>query len=110
MQFKLPNIITPGIEDENNDVLTTFPDNENYRSDCSRSVLQVDLKRFSRWGIEIFATSITSQDSPVFWNGLNAAGREVSSGTYFYQAQVTFDTSNPAQRNQQVKGWVQVLR
>ena len=108
--FKLPNVITPGVKDQHNDFLTTYPGEDSYRKDCSRSVRQVDIKIFSRWGEEIFTTTVNDADSRVFWNGLNKKGVEVSAGTYYYHAKVIFDTHDSGSKNQQIKGWVQVIR
>lgn len=110
VRFKLPNVITPGVKDERNDFLTTYPSGNNSRQDCSRSVRQVDLKIFTRWGKEIFTTSSIGPETPVFWNGFNQAGREVSAGTYFYEAIVVFDTNDPSEKVRHLKGWVHVLR
>jgi hypothetical protein len=106
--FKLPNVITPGVKDQRNDFLTTYPNDDNYKQDCSRSVRQVDIRIFSRWGEKIFTTTLQHVDSPVFWNGLNYKGVEVSAGTYYYHAEVIFDT--PANQNAHIKGWIQVVR
>jgi hypothetical protein len=108
--FKLPNVITPGRGDDQNDFLTSYSADDNTVLDCARSVRRVDLTIFSRWGDEIFTTSLTDEDAPIYWDGRNAAGKEVSAGTYFYLADVTFDTIDPVMQKQQIKGWVYVLR
>jgi hypothetical protein len=109
--FKLPNIISPGVVDSKNDYLTTYPSDANSTTaDCSRSVTQVDIKVFSRWGEEIFTTSVAGSENPIFWDGLNKHGNEVSTGTYFYEAVVTFDTIDDSEKTRQIKGWVHVVR
>ncbi len=110
LNFKLPNVITPGIKDEQNDFLTTYPDENNFRQDCARFLRQVDIRILSRWGEEIFTTSLTGDETPIFWDGRTNEGKEASSGVYFYQAQVIFDTNDPSRQKQEFKGWVQLIR
>jgi hypothetical protein len=109
INFKLPNVITPGVKDDRNDYLTTFSQAENNGQDCARSVESVRLKIFSRWGHEVFTTTLYD-DSVVFWDGRNAGGEEVASGVYFYHAEVIFDTSDAERRKQRIQGWVHVLK
>ena len=109
LNFKLPNVITPGVKDDRNDYLTTYPADENERENCARSVQTVELTIFSRWGDKVFTNTITG-DSHIFWDGRNMSGREVASGVYFYQATVVFNTRDVTQQNQEMKGWVQVIR
>jgi hypothetical protein len=108
INFKLPNVITPGINDDRNDYLTTFSESENNREDCTRSVQSVRLSIFSRWGDEIFTTTLAG-DSLILWDGRNSSGEQVASGVYFYHAEVIFDTIDVDRRNQRIQGWVHVL-
>ena len=108
INFKLPNVITPGINDDLNDYLSTFPESENNRGDCARSVQSVRLKIFSRWGDEVYTATIGG-DSLIFWDGRNSRGEEVASGVYFYHADVIFDTNDVDRRKQRIQGWVHVL-
>jgi len=64
----------------------------------------------SHWGEEIYTTSVSDDELPVLWNGVNDDGAEAASGSYFYHAWVTFDTNDPVLKKQQFKGWVQVIR
>jgi hypothetical protein len=107
--FKLPNVITPDARDERNDYLTTYPSDDVHKTDCPRSVELVELEIYSRWGDEVYRTT-ASGESPVLWDGRNSHGQEVGSGTYFYHAKVVFDTNDPSQQTQQIKGWVYVIR
>lgn len=50
VNFKLPNVITPGIKDEKNDYLTSYPPTEINKAHCARGVQKVALKVFSRLG------------------------------------------------------------
>jgi hypothetical protein len=110
LRFKLPNVITPGVSLEENDILTTYPERNANGSDCSRSVQHVDIRIYSRWGEEIYTTSLTTGEPLIFWDGQNSNGADVSSGTYFYHARVVFDTNDPSLEKQHFKGWVQVIR
>jgi hypothetical protein len=109
VNFKLPNVITPGVKDDHNDYLTTFSQAEKNGLDCARSVESVRLKIFSRWGDEVFTTTLYD-DSVIFWDGRNAGGEEVASGVDFYHAEVIFDTTDTEKRTQRIQGWVHVLK
>jgi hypothetical protein len=109
INFKLPNVITPGLKDHRNDYLTTFRESDNNRFDCARSVQSVRLMIFSRWGDQVYTATIGG-DALIFWDGRNSHGQEVASGIYFYHADVIFDTSDVARRSQRIRGWVHVLK
>lgn len=107
--FELPNVFSPGNNDEMNDFFTAFTENSD-STKCARFVMQVDLNIYDRWGREVYSKkSITPENNYILWEGLTNAGREVSSGVYFYSANVTFDMRDPGQRRKQFKGWVHVL-
>jgi hypothetical protein len=110
LNFKLPNVITPGLDDQKNDLLRTYPEEGANSDDCPRSVEQVDFTIYSRWGKEIYTATVTGDESPIFWDGLTSEGREADSGVYFYEAIVIFDTNNRQERKQKFKGWVQLIR
>ena len=44
------------------------------------------------------------------WNGRDNDGRELSTGFYYYSADVTFDMVDPARQNKTIKGWVHLVR
>ncbi|HEX8038629.1 MAG TPA: gliding motility-associated C-terminal domain-containing protein, partial [Chryseosolibacter sp.] len=104
------NVITPGLKDDKNDFLTTYPKEDIFREDCSRSLKHVDIRIYSRWGQEIFTRSLTADETPVFWNGRTNEGKEAGSGVYFYQATVIFDTNEPSRQKQEFKGWIRLIR
>ncbi len=110
LSFKLPNVLTPGIKDNHNDFFTTYTSETGNSSNCTRFVKHVDLKIYDRWGDVIFTNSINPEENLVFWAGLNNAGTEMSSGVYFYSANVFFYTLEPENNRQQIKGWVHLLR
>lgn len=107
--FELPNVFSPGNNDEMNDFFTAFTENSD-STKCARFVMQVDLNIYDRWGREVYSKkSITPENNYILWEGLTNTGKEVSSGVYFYSANVTFDMRDPGQRRKQFKGWVHVL-
>ena len=46
----------------------------------------------------------------VNWDGRDDAGAQLTSGIYYYQAKVTFDTVDPDQKEKTFKGWVHLVR
>jgi hypothetical protein len=110
LNFKLPNVITPGTPDERNDYFAAYGDENSTEDQCARSVNRVELLIYNRWGEEIFLKRIDNQETNILWPGITNSGTEVSSGIYFFKAQVNFQTNDPEKRKQEFKGWVQVLR
>jgi hypothetical protein len=110
LSFRLPNVITPGTLDDKNDFLATYDGDNSSEDQCARSVKRVELLVYNRWGQEVFLKEINNQDTNILWPGINHAGIEVESGVYFFKAKVDFQTNDPLKRNQEVKGWVHVLR
>lgn len=106
--FSLPNVLTPGNQDERNDVLMAF-NIHNSETECARFVQQVDLKILNRWGKEIHFASVTPENNLVFWDGYQSNGNRVSPGVYYYEALVVFNVRNPKLRKQRVTGWIHVL-
>ena len=81
------------------------------RKRCARFVLKVDLKIFNRWGKEVYRyTSGGERSIYIDWNGRDNDGRELSTGIYYYSANVTFDMVDPAKQNKTIKGWVHLVR
>jgi hypothetical protein len=44
------------------------------------------------------------------WDGKDNNRNPLSSGVYYYLAEVTFDVVDPKQRVQNIKGWVHLIR
>ena len=44
------------------------------------------------------------------WNGKTKGGKDLPSGTYFYNANVRFDVLDENDQIKEIKGWVQLLR
>ncbi len=104
------NVITPYNADGRNDYFEAFTDVADEAS-CPRFVKSIALKIYDRWGKEVFTWDAPPGEGNnyVFWNGLDPAGKKVSSGVYFYSADVHFDMRNPKAEHRVVKGWVQVI-
>jgi hypothetical protein len=107
--YELPNIFTPN-GDPCNNVFSAYNNRPIPRSEeggpCT-SLPQV----FNRWGKEVY-TYRSGEERTIYidWDGRDSDGRELATGIYYYLANVTFITSDPKKRNQQIKGWVHLLR
>lgn len=109
--YVLPNAFTPN-GDGINDTFRAFGDND--KESCPRFVENVDFLVFDRTGRELysFSSSESSEEEAIYinWDGTKNNGVELSSGTYYYSAVVTFDTLDPNLAVQTLNGWVQILR
>ena len=97
----IPNVITP-----NGD---TFNERfEVYNTDelCSRFIDQINLSVYNRWGQKIITLKNEGQ---VLWDGNDPSGKPVSSGVYFFYADVLFNTLDTSKKNKQIKGWLHVV-
>ena len=90
---------------------------ENQRK-CARFVSRVEFHVFNRWGREVFSYTGQvggSSDDPddailINWDGRSNEGKELSTGVYYYVAEVTFDTISPENREKTLKGWIHLIR
>jgi gliding motility-associated-like protein len=102
--YELPNVITPN-GDGKNDEFVPF--------DCPRFVESVKFTVYNRWGRPVFET-----DESIFinWDGRlkaseeSAQGGELSTGVYYYLAEVRFTRLRRSQERVQIKGWVHILK
>jgi len=122
--YELPNIFTPnddGCNDffsaysnrnfsgENASLCSVIPDES--RVKCARFVEKVVVRIFNRWGKEVFSYESGGERTIyIDWDGRDDNGRELSTGVYYYAAEVTFDSVDPAKQNQLIKGWVHLMR
>lgn len=123
--YELPNIFTPN-DDGCNDLFSAYS-NRNFsgenasgpcailpdesRAKCARFVERVFVRIYNRWGKEVFSYESGGERSIyVDWDGRSADGRELSTGVYYYIAEVTFDSVDPAKQQQVIKGWVHLMR
>ena len=116
--FYLPNVFTPngdGCNDffslsdgQPNDANPDCPIAE--AASCPRFVVALKIKVLNRWGREVFNyESDQSNAILIKWNGRDKNGDVLETGTYFYEANVTFDSVIPENQRRKIKGWVQIL-
>ena len=108
----IPNIVTAN-EDGFNDIFPGFGNVTNADvSKCPRFVKKLNLKIYNRWGKEVYALEEVDVDSNVSneWKGLDNKGHELSTGVYFYEAEITFDMLDSNLQKQVSRGWVYLVR
>jgi len=124
--YELPNFFSPGNGDLCNDLFSAFSnrntggeDNteqcstipEGSRLRCARFVEKVFLKVYNRWGKEVYSYESGGERTIyIDWDGRDSNGRDLSTGIYYYVANVTFDTVDPEKQHQVIKGWVHLQR
>jgi hypothetical protein len=124
--YELPNVFTPN-GDKCNDVFSAYSNRPiegggeeggpctsippESRVKCARFVDKVEFRVYNRWGKEVYRYESGGERTIyIDWDGRDEEGRELSSGVYYYVAEVTFITIDPEKRNQTIKGWVHLLR
>ncbi|MCX8490713.1 MAG: gliding motility-associated C-terminal domain-containing protein, partial [Cyclobacteriaceae bacterium] len=130
--FELPNVFTPN-GDKCNDTFREYnaqgigeggltacgekvlsPNQvKELETSCARFVEKVIFNVFNRWGGLVYRSeTVRGGERTIYidWDGRDNGGKELSTGTYYYEAQVTFDVVDPAKATQSLKGWVQLLR
>ena len=125
--YELPNLLTPN-GDQCNDIFSAFGKKRNLvdengqslnscgiidESKCARFVEAVDFTVFNRWGGKVYEyKGVAGTENGIYidWDGRDNTGKALSSGVYYYLAEVTFDVVDPSQAKKQIKGWVQIMR
>jgi hypothetical protein len=132
--YELPNIFTPNL-DECNGTFSAYSGNDRYRDAngeggatyrCSGGIAEVDLpkcarfvervvfKVYNRWGKQVYNYTGASSDDVntiyIDWDGRAEDGSELTTGIYYYVAEVTFNSVDPAKAQKTIKGWVHLLR
>jgi len=125
--YVLPNVFTPN-NDEMNDTFRAYGNvfsgsgsNVTDLKTCPRFVKSVVFNVYNRWGAEVFTydsqairineeTQIIEEAILINWNGKDNSGGDLSTGVYFYSAEVTFDALNPGNKSRIIKGWVHLLK
>lgn len=126
--FELPNVFSPN-GDGCNDLFSAYSDRDQIgetpistrcpiRPDtkvkCARFVERVVFRVYNRWGKQVYSYTGSSNDDNNFiyidWDGKNDNGQLLSSGVYYYVAEVTFIAIDPKIRFRTIKGWVHLLR
>ena len=108
--YDLPNVFTPN-GDGSNDVFRPFDEfSGQTESTCPRFVISVKFIVFNRWGEAIY-TYQSGGEKSIFinWDGKDDNGNLMSSGVYFYAAEVEFDLRRDVDKNKRLTGWVQIL-
>ncbi len=94
--YELPNVFTPdgnGI----NDTFHPFP---------YRYVKDIDIRIFSRWGLEVFS----STDADINWNGkTDNTGEDLPDGVYYYICRVN-EIYLSGIKSRELKGFIQLIR
>ena len=96
--YMLPNVFTPNNDGQND---TFQPMN------CPRFVQSVRFVVYNRWGTKVFEHE---GDPLITWAGVTTGGQPLPAGTYYYEAEVTFDRLSRNDQTQTFKGWIQLLR
>jgi gliding motility-associated-like protein len=107
--YELPNAFTPNGDNTND----TFQAYDNPFPRCPRFVEAVQINIYNRWGVEVFqynSASSLENDIYIHWDGRDKNGKELPAGTYFYSGNVAFDVLDESQRNQTLKGTIQLIR
>jgi hypothetical protein len=123
--YELPNIFTPN-NDGCNDKFSAYSEREvsgeeggcgavpvESKRKCARFVNDVNFKVFNRWGKEVYSYfgSVSSENTIyIDWDGRASDGSDLAAGIYYYVAEVTFLSVDPAKQNQSIKGWVHMVK
>lgn len=114
--YLLPNVFTPNDDGVNDAFGPFYSEGEILGFDfanCPRFVESVLLKIYDRTGKEVYQYESTEDlENGIFinWEGQTNGGSILDNGTYFYHADVTFDVLDPAKRNEEIRGWVKLLK
>ncbi len=130
--YVLPNVFTPN-GDGCNDEFSAFslrglqrkPDGamfslcgslditqeDTWQRNCARFVKAVSFRVYSRWGKMIYSyQSDTTHSIYIDWNGKDNLGADLDGGTYYYTADIVFETIDPLNQNTSLKGWLTIIR
>lgn len=123
--YELPNVFTPN-NDSYNDTFSAFSIRgfecgeegdcipAQLKLKCARFVESVKFVVYNRWGQEVFTYDgrIGDEVNTIYidWNGKDEKGTDLASGVYYFVAEVTFDSVDPAKETKKIKGWVHLVR
>lgn len=126
--YELPNVFTPN-GDQCNDLFSAYSlriITEGNKTNCgeltadkladlqrrcARFVQKVVFTVYNRWGGMVY-TYESGGEKTIYidWDGRDNNKAELPAGTYYYEAQVTFNVVDPSKANKSIKGWVQIIR
>jgi hypothetical protein len=131
-KYVLPNVFTPGGVQKNcNDLFRAFGDPLGFgdvvdcpysdleNSLCARFVQKVVFTVFNRWGKRVYDYVGQDDGDPLDpnhnsiylrWDGRNNGGDDLTTGVYYYTAEVTYNVIDPTKRVERLKGWVHIIR
>jgi hypothetical protein len=124
--YELPNVFTPN-GDNCNELFSAYSDRTivdeegngpcgpvdlvEQKAKCARFVESVHFTVVNRWGNEVYDYQSGGERTIyIDWDGRDDNGKELSTGIYYYVAEVTFNVVDPAKRNQTIRGWVHLIR
>jgi len=106
-------VFTPN-DDGHNDIFNAFNSSDNPDIDpsqCPLFVKEVLFKVYNRYGREIFVYNSGGENGILIgWDGTTTNHKELSSGVYYYSAEVLYNVINPEKQKEIFKGWVQILK
>jgi hypothetical protein len=117
-------VFTPGDGNDCNDLFRAYgwnfgenpgcPPADPTNARCARFVLRVIFTVYNRWGRKVydFTGQIGDENNSIYinWDGRDNNGNDLSSGIYYYLAEVTYDVVDPGKRVQEKKGWIHLVR
>ena len=123
--YELPNVFTPNGDNVNDEFsaysIRGFNCGEEgdcipleLKEKCARFVQSVNFTVYNRWGQEVYNYSarIGSEQETIYidWDGHDDKNTELSTGVYYYVAEVVFDSVDPNKNTQTLKGWIHLIR
>jgi hypothetical protein len=125
-QYVLPNVFTPGDGNNCNELFSAYgvelnlgetpkcPPADVSNELCARFVQRVVFSVYNRWGKKVYdyTGQLGDPNHSIYlnWDGRDNQGNDLTTGIYYYLAEVTYDVGNPAKRFDKIKGWVHIIR
>jgi len=95
--YTLPNVFTPGEDDDVNSKFVPFP---------YRFISKVNVQIFNRWGQLVFETS----NPDIMWNGKDQkSGIDCAAGVYYYIGEIT-ESYLTGEQNRTIRGSIHLIR
>jgi len=108
--YKLPNVFTPNGDGTNDTFRPLDQNSADVNAQCPRFVRSVNFGVYNRWGVLLYEYKSGGENNIyINWDGRDSQGTLLSAGIYYYAADVVFDVLIPDEREQTLRGWVQIL-